>query len=115
MVNTGRKRDDIMSNGKITKTQEYAILWLNSQSHKYTDIAKELKISVKNIEKLFEDIKISGIDNPPINTMITHTSGKKINSVAIMTQTASEIVDDNRKKHINTSRLSEKNIFRPKS
>lgn len=115
MAYPSRKRDDIMASNKTTKTQEYAVLWLNSQQHNYTEIAKELKISVENIEKILKDTKTATINESAQKSMITHTSGKQINSVAIMTKAASEIVDNNRIKHSDSSRPSEKNIFRPKS
>jgi hypothetical protein len=46
--------------------------------------------------------------------MITHTSGKKLNNVAIMTKDASAIADETRKQaESSQGRNQEKNIFRP--
>jgi hypothetical protein len=46
--------------------------------------------------------------------MITHTSSKKINSVAIMTKEASQIGDESKKAVPQTNIEDRKGIFRPK-
>jgi hypothetical protein len=105
-----------MANNKITKTQEYAIMWLKHLKHNNESIAKELKISKDNIDKLTLDkTEESEITISNKSNMITHTAGKKINSVAIMTQTASEKSDQTLKNMQSLDRPTQKGIFRPKA
>lgn len=119
MVNTSRKRDDIMP--KLNKTQKYAIQWLNHNGSDAEEISKELNLSLDQVSATIESnaaIKDSTPDKKTTRTrasnlMITHTSGKKINSVAIMTKEASEVGDESRKKS-NSSTNQSKGIFRPK-
>lgn len=119
MVKSSRKRDDIMS--RITKVQKYAVCWLNHSGKSVEEISKELDIKPSQINTI-----ISANSQPEQKTtapqpaqtkdlMITHTSGKKINSVAIMTKEASEIADEAKKKiPAAKGRDSERGIFRPK-
>lgn len=104
-----------MATNKITKTQEYAVLWLNHQKYPSADIAKHLKISVDDIDQILNKNDTIQTNDKAKSNMITHTSGKKINSVAIMTQAASEVGDANRKNHSNNPPSSQKGIFRPRS
>lgn len=108
---------------KITKLHKYSVHWLIHQGWDTKDISKELKLTTDQINKIL-DVKVEKTESqsseivsqkitPAKDLMITHTSGKKINSVAIMTKEASEIGDTNR----NTSKMSDKTlkgIFRPK-
>lgn len=102
---------------KITKVQKYAINWLDSLGWDMDAIAKDLDITTKQINTVLEkeptpQEKVT--ESKPKNLMITHTSGKQINSVAIMTKEASEVGDVSRNK-TNTSPSREvKGIFRPK-
>lgn len=114
-----RKGRSIMS--RLNKTQIYAIRWLNSQNIQPDKIASELDL---NIEQVTKTIEKYGVDNTKngiqskstpakLNNIITETSGKKTNSVAIMTKEASEIHDAARSKTKST--INEKAIFRPKN
>ena len=119
MVNTSRKRDDIMP--KLNKTQRYAIQWLNHTGSDAESISKELNLSVEQVSTIIQsniESKDPKSDKKTAKTrasdlMITHTSGKKINSVAIMTKEASEVGDAARTKS-NSSTSQNKGIFRPK-
>lgn len=117
MVNKSRTRGSIMSN--ISNTKQYAILWLATQGKTSEHISKELKISLSDVEYVISTKQSENSTEPttaPINSknlMITHTSGKKNNSVAIMTKEASELNDVKLKNM--PSRDDNKGIFRPKS
>lgn len=101
---------------KITKTQKYAIQWLDSTGMNIQDISKELKITSDQVASILESSKQpAAIETKSKNLMITHTSGKKINSVAIMTKEASEVSDDLKKNLPNAvANTKTKGIFRPK-
>ena len=102
---------------KITKVQKYAVNWLNSLGWDVDTIAKDLNITSKQVSNVLETEPVTQekvTESKPKNLMITHTSGKQINSVAIMTKEASEVGDVSRNK-ANTSPSREvKGIFRPK-
>lgn len=99
----------------LSKTQEYAIKWLNSTGMDNLSIAKELKISVEQITSLVGNIDVSALaESKAKNLMITHTAGKKINSVAVMTKEASELGDTTRQTNSAPTREI-KGIFRPKN
>jgi|LakMenE18May11ns_1017448.scaffolds.fasta_scaffold9959394_14 hypothetical protein len=102
---------------KLNKTQKYAIQWLSHTGSDSDAIAKELNVTSTQV--------LSVIGTPSSKTettarpqakdlMITHTSGKKSNSVSIMTKEASEIGDASRNRHNNTKTNEQKGIFRPK-
>lgn len=100
---------------KITPIHEYAIRWLNHIGLSNTDISKQLNINLESINQLIES-DTNGAHTPTSkakNLMITHTSGKKINSVAIMTQEASEVCDAAKKAAPTIN--NNKGIFRPKA
>lgn len=103
---------------KINKVTKYAVQWLHSTGLSYDDIAKELSISVNQVvgvlKKTVDEVKIKTTTSKAQNLMITHTSGKKINSVAIMTKEASELGDEARNK-ASTKTREVKGIFRPKN
>jgi orotate phosphoribosyltransferase-like protein len=115
MVNKSRKRDNLMA--KLNKTQKYAIQWLNSTGYASEAIAKELNLTVEQIESIIPKVDTPVADNKvqsissAKDLMITHTSGKKINSVAIMTK---EIVDTSNKNAPVINIDNKKGIFRPK-
>jgi uncharacterized protein YoxC len=115
---------------RLTKTEIYAIRWLNSQSKNLQEICEELKLLEKQVQAILEKnhgsaTKNNNIKNatekankkPPVtDLMITNTSNKKINSVAIMTKEASEVSDAN--KHTNSPSMSKSfknSIYRPNS
>jgi len=101
---------------KLSKSNFYAIQWLNSQGKTSEDIAKELKLSISQVEKNIVQTP-QEITSPkkitPKNLMVTQTSGKGTNTVAIMTKEASQLVDELKKNHV--SPKSSVGIFRPKS
>jgi len=100
---------------KITQLHEYAIRWLNHTGLSNTDISKQLNIDLESINRLIQ-LDTDAAHTPKSkakNLMITHTSGKKINSVAIMTQEASEICDAAKKAAPTVN--NNKGIFRPKA
>jgi hypothetical protein len=105
---------------KLNKTQKYAIQWLNSTGYASEAIAKELNLTVEQIESIIPKVDTPVADNKvqsissAKDLMITHTSGKKINSVAIMTKEASEIVDTSNKNAPVINIDNKKGIFRPK-
>jgi hypothetical protein len=114
---------------KITKIQNYAILWLNYQGIESIKIADELKLTEKQVLSVLEkgiDSKVS--KDSTIKTvkssvnksrskdlMITQTSAKGTKNVAIMTQEASQLNDDLKKINTSTSSSRAKNniIYRP--
>jgi len=84
---------------KLSKVNKYAILWLNHNGEDIDKISSELGVSEKQISEVLETTdKADPVPKPnPKNLMITHTSGKKLNNVAIMTKDASAIADETRK------------------
>jgi NCAIR mutase (PurE)-related protein len=111
---------------KITKIQQYAVLWLSSQLVEEQIIATETNLSTKQISTILNKFKI---DNPQnqINTtsgpakaksktqqlMITESVGKRQN-VSIMTKEASQVADEERKKIESIEHKKEaSHIFRP--
>ena len=52
MVKQCGKRDHLMA--RTNKTQQYAILWLNSTGKDYENIAKELGLELKQIQRVLE-------------------------------------------------------------
>lgn len=105
-----------------SKAQQYAILWLNSQNMTTQQIAEELSISEKQVQSAVE--KHTPPAEPAIQTakqpvgtrsqnlMIRQTSGKKTNTVAIMTGEAS-MLNDSLKDKSQQQRNTDKYIFRP--
>lgn len=101
---------------KLSKVNTYAILWLNQSGHSVEQIVEELGVTDKQVTKVLEDnpAKQSSVVPNAKNLMITHTSGKKLNNVAIMTKDASAMADEARNQApSSTGRNQEKNIFRP--
>jgi len=96
---------------KISNIKKYAAQWLKHTGLSNEDIAKEIKISSSDISEIFAESENNTV-LPNKNLMITHTAGKKVNSVAIMTKEASESVDAIRNS-VPQSR-DQKGIFRPK-
>jgi len=102
---------------KLTKVNTYAILWLHQSGHTTDQIVEELDVTEKQVSSVLADhAKVAATTSKtnPKNLMITHTSGKKLNNVAIMTKDASSIGDETRKQaSVSQGRNQEKNIFRP--
>jgi orotate phosphoribosyltransferase-like protein len=100
---------------KLSKANFYAIQWLNSQGKSSTEIAQELNISQKQVESNITPQAEQSTDASkitPKNLMITQTSGKGTNTVAIMTKQASELGDELKKNHVPPR--SNVGIFRPR-
>jgi hypothetical protein len=104
---------------RINKTTIYAIKWLSSQGHDIESIANELSVSKKQVEAhtdLPQPVQTSPEEPPkitPKNLMITQTSVKKTNNVAIMTGEAS-MLSDHIKKNQKATPKHQTGIFRPK-
>jgi orotate phosphoribosyltransferase-like protein len=104
---------------KLNKTQKYAIQWLHSTGLDSDAIAKELNLTPQQVLPLIPKVEV--VENSKTTSiasakdlMITHTSGKKINSVAIMTKEASQIGDESKKSAPQINIEDKKGIFRPK-
>ena len=95
----------------LSNSKKYAILWLNSQGQSAENIAKELNVTLVQIQNIVQASSNTAAINSK-NLMITHTAGKKANNVAIMTKEASESNDAKYKSM--TNRTNDKGIFRPK-
>lgn len=111
MAKQCRKRDNVMN--KTNKINRYAVLWLNSQSIKIEDISKETGLSIKQVSSIIDKHSNSQISpDTKIETgsskvsakkpskmkdlMITESVGRRQN-VTIMTKSASEIADEDKK------------------
>jgi transposase len=107
---------------KLSKSNTYAVHWLNSQGQSIEQIAKELGITTKQVSSVIEKQASAGSDtNIPVatskvgkypNLMINQTSAKKSKSVAIMTKEASEVHDAARSKLVPKNKEM-KGVFRP--
>lgn len=109
---------------RLSKTQIYAIRWLDSQQKSASEIAEELNLKEDQISKTIEKYSISKKETNSIkdakspvsrsqNLMIRETSAKKTNNVAIMTKEASEL-NDHLKNQPTAHPVTEKAIFRPR-
>ena len=111
---------------RLSKTQNYAILWLNSQGTDLVKIADELGLTEKQVlsviekgidTKISENTKIKTVKSPANsrskNLMITQTAGKKTKNVAIMTQEASQLNDELKKTQSGSNRYKDNVIYRP--
>lgn len=109
---------------KINKITGYAIQWLNHKGNDSTAIAKELKLTHKQVSSFLE--KHNTVNKPNVaelpvkqspvkkskDLMIMHTRDKKTNNVAIMTREASEF-NDNIKPKLNSQPKKSHYIFNP--
>lgn len=124
MVSQYRERGLIMA--RLGKAQTYAIQWLHLKEKTPIEIADELSLTIKQVNGVLE--KSSTKDNSSSiktaksptsrshNLMIRETSGKKTNSVAIMTGEASMANDSlkNQAPKSHQQAKTEQYIFRPK-
>lgn len=108
---------------RLTKEQTYSIRWLSSQGVEPIEIATELSITEKQVQKVLEK-NTSSSDDPKIKTakspvskshdmMIRHTSSKNTNNVSIMTKEASQY-NDGVKPNLSVEKKSD-HIFRPRN
>jgi hypothetical protein len=100
---------------KLSKTKEYAIRYLSdNMGLNAQQISKELKLSIEDIEKILPPMKESLKEDKTKDLRISQTAVKKINSVSIMTEAASQ-VNDEMIKNMNTSgRNLNSVIFKPR-
>jgi hypothetical protein len=97
---------------KLTNIKKYAAQWLKYTGLNDDDISKEIKVSLNELQEMWTELTNNTAESKSTNLMITHTAGKKVNSVAIMTKEASEVVDAGRNKPAPIR--DQKGIFRPK-
>ena len=100
-----RKRDNIMS--RITKTQTYAIRWLNHEQKNAEDIASELKLSIKQVQSILEkygeshgDIKTKQSPVSAVKKMMSSKTSKS-QGVTVMTGDASMAIQESNTKSSN--------------
>lgn len=113
---------------RLSKTEIYAIRWLDYQDFSSLEIATELKLNEKQVTKTLE--KVAGVNKPgkiktatePVakqkhNLFIMESQNKKNRGVAIMTKEASEKADSSRNETTNksASRRNADIIYRPKN
>jgi hypothetical protein len=109
-----------MSKTKKNKTIQYAVQYLfDIKKQDIKNIALELKISENEVEGIINKNNLDNTKNKKTvsksqSLMIRHTSNKKTNNVSIMTEAASQLNDELKKKiNNNSSRNTQKSIFRP--
>lgn len=112
---------------RLTKTEKYAIQWLDHQNYSSLQIATELQVPEKLVIKTLE--KVSGVNKPgkiktvtspvskqPSNLFIMESQNKKNKGVAIMTKEASEKADSERSNdQKQNSRRNQNIIYKPKN
>lgn len=107
---------------RLTKTQQYAILYMLDSDKSETEIIKSLKISQEALTKFIEKnkpkkkdatIKTVTSTTKAKDLMITKTSVKNNNGVAIMTKESSEVADDFKKKFDRPTRNMDSIIHKP--
>ena len=105
-------------NMRKNKNQEYAILWLASQNKKPAEIADELNIGIEKVEAA---IRVNSEPKPAKqkkssksrDLMISRTSNKGNKSVAIMTEQASMLNDELKKKQRSRPKDTQSYIHKP--
>lgn len=90
---------------KLSKANQYAIMWLSSQGNTIENIAEELNLSTEKIQpyivtNVASDQNIAATKSLKTSKdfMIRH-SQNNVNSVSIMTQQASMLNDESKKKY----------------
>lgn len=113
---------------RITKSEKYAVLWLNEHGWTTDSIVKELKLTLSQVNSVIkthnQNTKTSNntiqtsstpvsTQTNPKNFMITESHGG-LHKVSVMTKAASEIGDEARKKNMQHTNLkSLPHIYRP--
>lgn len=108
---------------KLSKSNKYAIQWLNSQNLSIEEISEELKITINQVSKELNTSNAQQSEPDSITNnsrskqlMINQTAGKKSNSVAIMTGEASMLNDSMKNTgHSSLQKNTDHYIFRPNS
>lgn len=106
---------------RITKTQKYAILWLQSQNLTIEDIQKELKLDSKQIISVIKNTIIKSTTEHTVQEnkitskdLMIRNSQSGTRNVAIMTKAASEMNDENKKLNYSNNRVKPStHIYRP--
>lgn len=104
---------------KLSKSSQYAIKYLHENNKTPELIAEELGLSVSQVEKFLASLDQQNQKTAPTKTdktkdlMIRQTSAKKMNSVSIMTESASQVGDEFIKNMGNHQRNTDSYIFRP--
>lgn len=100
----------------LNKSQIYAILYLRDVNKLQTEnISQELGISEERLQNFLDTDynQYTKVKKPTSkDLMITETSSKKNNSVAIMTREASEMNDETKKNRPASKRDQNPNIYR---
>lgn len=101
---------------KISKTKEYAIKYLSDYGKKSPEeISNELKLPLAEVTKVLGDSQPKPKSkDKTADLMIRHTSGKKNNTVSIMTESAAQLSDEFIK-NMNTKKTNVNYIHRPKT
>jgi hypothetical protein len=106
---------------RLKKSQEYAILWLYQENKSPKEISEELSLTEKQVvscikrnapETTTSQKTESNNKKSSKDFMITHTSSKQDNTVAIMTKEASEMNDEFTKKNRPTYNNNTPNIHK---
>jgi len=112
---------------KLSKNNKYAICWLNSQGYSNKEISEEINVPLTQVSRtvkmltdnkqqeavVLEEEKVSKKQTSK-DFMITKTSEKGNNHVAIMTKTAAQMNDEIAKKNKELiNNLDRPGIFRP--
>lgn len=99
---------------KLSKSSVYAIKYLHAQGLKPEQISSEINLSLEKIQSVIDTIPVVAPAELPNakDLMITKTSVKNNNSVAIMTKEASMMVDHAKTKHQQDTKPTT-HIFQP--
>ena len=109
---------------KLSKNNKYAICWLNSQGYSNKEISEEINVPLTQVNRTVkmlttneqEDAVSEEVSKKQTSKdfMITRTSEKGNNHVAIMTKTAAQMNDEIAKKNKELiNNLDRPGIFRP--
>lgn len=101
---------------KISNTTKYAVYHLLDVGKDADSISKELKITKKQVETIAGSRSVTPKQSEVKDLMVNQTSNKKTNTVSIMTEAASMVIDN--KKDVLTpqtkqDRISQKSIHHP--
>lgn len=110
---------------KLSKNNKYAICWLNSQGYSNKEISEEINVPLTQVSRTVKMLTANEQEDVVLEEkaskkqtskdfMITKTSEKGNNHVAIMTKTAAQMNDEIGKKNKELiNNLDRPGIFRP--
>jgi adenosylmethionine-8-amino-7-oxononanoate aminotransferase len=109
---------------KLSKNNKYAICWLNSQGYSNKEISEEINVPLTQVNRTVKMLTTNEQEETVSEEvskkqtskdfMITRTSEKGNNHVAIMTKTAAQMNDEIGKKNKELiNNLDRPGIFRP--